>query len=292
MYSLSKLKNKFSHLIKIIFFEEQKISYKRLTSYPFISGDTFSGIADLAIIKTSKKPLKLLFKDKKDIIFIENDLLNIDWVLEYAKLFKILILHNGDKAHDFKILESLSKKGIYIFSTNINYYHKNIEPIPIGIENAHLSMNGSLDYYNHFNLSRIDFSKRNLVLVSFSINNPIREKYFRILKKYKFKNKLNLSLDSYRKKLANSYFVISPPGNGIDCHRTWEAFYHKTIPVIEKKYFLFPNIDLPALIVDDLEDFLKMSKEDKLETYKKIISNSSDKIYVQWWIDHIRSKVL
>ena len=292
MYSLLKIKNKFSHLIKMIFSEDRKISHKRLTSYPYISGDTFSGIADLAIIKTSKKPLKLKFKNNKDIIFIENDLLNIDWVFEYAKLFKVVVLHNGDKAHDIKILESLCNKGIYIFSTNINYFHKNIEPIPIGIENAHLNMNGSLDYYNQFNLSRIDFSKRNLVLVSFSINNPTREKYFRILKKYKFKNKLNLSLDSYRKKLAKSYFVISPPGNGIDCHRTWEAFYHKTIPVVEKKYFLFPNIDLPALIVDDLEDFLMMSKEDKLEIYNKIICNYSEKIYVQWWIDYIRSKIL
>lgn len=31
--------------------------------------------------------------------------------------------------------------------------------------------------------------------------------------------------DQYVYDLAHSRFVVSPPGNGPDCHRTWEALY-------------------------------------------------------------------
>ena len=97
--------------------------------------------------------------------------------------------------------------------------------------------------------------------------------------------------DSYRKSLSNSYFVISPPGNGIDCHRTWEAFYHKTIPVIENKYFLFKDNDLPVLVVDNISQFLEYSDQKKLELYHSIINKSYDQIYMQFWINRIQNDI-
>ena len=59
-------------------------------------------------------------------------------------------------------------------------------------------------------------------------NPKIRKQYELLLKNYNYVNKYYKDLKDYRKVLSNSYFVISPPGNGIDCHRTWEALIHKT----------------------------------------------------------------
>ena len=87
-------------------------------------------------------------------------------------------------------------------------------------------------------------------------------------------------------------YVISPHGGGFDCHRTWEALYHKSIPVIERKYHLFSHIDLPILVVDKLEEFLNYSNEKKLNLYKCLTNKYNEKIYMQWWINYINSKCL
>tara|TARA_Y100000739_G_scaffold204431_1_gene191069 strand:- start:501 stop:1379 length:879 start_codon:yes stop_codon:yes gene_type:complete len=280
---ISKLKNK-------IFFKEFKNPIKRNNSYPFISGDTFLAISDYFIIKGADSPSIITHHDKKQIIFIENDLLAEDWVREYAKKFKIVILHNGDKVPKLKYLEELTNRKIYVFGTNINFVSEYIEPIPIGIENAHHKKNGDLDYYNPVKIANCKKKKNNIIFASFAVNTKVRKDYEIILDKYKIDNTNNLSLDEYRKRLNDSYFIISPPGNGIDCHRTWEALYHKTIPVIEKKYYLFSHINLPILTVNKLEEFLNYSKEKKLNIYKNLTSKYNQKIYMQWWVNHINSK--
>ena len=55
---------------------------------------------------------------------------------------------------------------------------------------------------------------------------------------------------NYRKLVLSSRFVISPPGNGPDCHRTWEAMYLGAIPIVLRKSWPFAHLELPVLIVD------------------------------------------
>ncbi|MGA2642911.1 MAG: hypothetical protein ABSG21_18630, partial [Spirochaetia bacterium] len=56
---------------------------------------------------------------------------------------------------------------------------------------------------------------------------------------------------TYRVSLEGYGFVASPPGNGVDCHRTWEGLYLHTIPIVKRStlYDAFPG--LPVLLVDD-----------------------------------------
>ena len=145
------------------------------------------------------------------------------------------------------ILNQLANKKIHIFGTNIKLLNKYIEPIPLGLENAYRKRNGDTYYYNLINIQQKNKLKKNILLVSFSVqtNYEVRKNYESILKKYNYKNKYYKNINDYRDILSSSYFVISPPGFGIDCHRTWEAIIHKTVPIIEKKYYLFSHIDLP-----------------------------------------------
>ena len=285
-----KLKKKISKLKNKIFFKGLNKPIIRNNSYPYISGDTFLAISDCFIIKGKNSPGIISNNERKHIIFIENDLLSEEWVREYAKNFKIVILHNGDAVPDLRFLNELTDKEIFVFGTNINFIDQYIEPIPIGIENAHHNKNGALDYYNPVSMANLNKDKKKIIFASFAVNTKVRKEYEKILYKYNIANTNNLSLKEYRKKLNDSYFIISPPGNGIDCHRTWEALYHKTIPVIEKEYYLFSHINLPILAVDRLEEFLNYSNQKKLIIYNNLIKKYNEKIYIQWWINYINSK--
>ena len=230
-----KFKNKIKE-ISNIFLSKRNI---RISSYPFISGDSFIAIADCAVLKSSSEPLVLRNKIKKEIIFIEIDCLKDKAILDLALSYKKVILHNSDNPPSLKIQERFINKNIKVFSTNVKYKKNKIYPIPIGLENAHYDQNGSVKYFNSLNIANINKNKRNLILVSFQIHNKKRKIYNDRLKKFNLKNNFNLKKHIYRDLLAKSYFVLSPPGNGVDCHRTWEAIYHNAIPVIEKKDYFF-----------------------------------------------------
>ena len=56
-------------------------------------------------------------------------------------------------------------------------------------------------------------------------------------------------------------FHLSPEGNGLDCHRTWEALYLGVVPIV-KSGPLDPLLaDTPAWIVDEWEDVTEDSME-------------------------------
>jgi hypothetical protein len=88
------------------------------------------------------------------------------------------------------------------------------------------------------------------------------------------------------KKYRESRFVLSPPGNGYDCHRHFEAIILGAIPIfirtplmISTIYEGFPYIELNN--IEELTPELLNNYEYK-EFDKKILE-------VQYWVDKIRS---
>jgi len=197
-----------------------------------------------------------------------------------------VIFHNGDEPLTIETINYLRQKNCRVFATNTPRQEGFIEPIPIGIENVHYRRNGSLHYYNPLNLASISLEKKRDVLVSFSVNtNPAeRRRVLEICHGYGFENE-KMEPAEFRQRLAESRFVISPPGNGIDCHRTWEAMYHKTVPVIETRFNLFQHIDLPALTVNSYHDFFKLSLDERLSKYHEIMSRRYPAIYLDYWLE-------
>ena len=53
---------------------------------------------------------------------------------------------------------------------------------------------------------------------------------------------------------ADSMFVISPPGTGLDCFRTWEALALGAIPIKMRSTFDRTFAKLPVLLVDSMRD--------------------------------------
>jgi len=50
---------------------------------------------------------------------------------------------------------------------------------------------------------------------------------------------------------AGHAFVISPRGNGLDCHRTWEALLLRSIPIVKRSPLDPLHEAFPVVIVDD-----------------------------------------
>jgi hypothetical protein len=83
-------------------------------------------------------------------------------------------------------------------------------------------------------------------------------------------------------------FVLSPHGNGLDCHRTWEALVLGCIPIVKTSKIDKLYEELPVLIVNDWSDI----SYHLLETTVNDFSNKKfnyEKLMLSYWINKIKS---
>lgn len=269
--------------IRKISFIDRKYNFP-LSSFPFVSGDSFKLISDIVYVNNKKQSINglnnIIFSDLNSINLLETD------ISQYQN--KTIIIHNGDDQPSDLFRWLADQYNCNLFSTNIIKKYKKETTLPIGIENYHFNNNGSFHYYNILNFNK-NFIKKEIILFSFNINTniKIRLRYKIIAEKYGINLQFPLQIDEYRRKLSSSHFIISPPGNGIDTHRFWEAIYHRTIPVIEREFYLFNDLKLPVLVVDNIIDFFNLSDNEKLKIYDEIIKLNSEAAYMNYWIRKI-----
>jgi hypothetical protein len=135
-------------------------------------------------------------------------------------------------------------------------------------------------------IQKINITKKNKCYSNFHFQMDTKFGYDRI----DAKNKIPIELIYYEptkvpridswKKMIEYKYVISPLGNGLDCHRTWEAIILGCIPIV-KKSRLDPMYEgLPVLIVNDWSDVT----QDLLDNYKPDYSGIN-KIKLEYWIN-------
>jgi hypothetical protein len=83
---------------------------------------------------------------------------------------------------------------------------------------------------------------------------------------------VKLPFNQYLEEVAKSYFVISPNGNGVDCHKTWESLYLKSIPIVTKSINVDFYKNYPIIIINDWSE-LNLSIL-TVDTYNKLWDNS------------------
>lgn len=107
-----------------------------------------------------------------------------------------------------------------------------VECIPLGVNETRKQEDHILD-----EAINTPVNKEHLLYLNFSIQtNPERvlaERYTKLQNHYGTKSQLEYFLD-----LKKSYFVISPNGFGVDCHRHWESLYLGAIPVVTRSPFV------------------------------------------------------
>lgn len=205
----------------------------------------------------------------------------------------VLVTHNSD----INIYDSTIDKiphNIVFFSQNKCTNSKRVNALPIGLENDRwfpevckkekiLQKNAS------------EIKPENLVYINHAIwTNPDARKpvYDHFIDKTwatcveNCQNGINF--DDYINAIEQHFFIVSPPGNGIDCHRTWEALYCNRVPIVIRNCNTDVYDDLPVLIVDSwqeiTEDFLRSKMKYFIET-----EFNFEKLKFQYWETMIRN---
>ena len=210
-----------------------------------------------------------------------------------TKNFKNLtiLIHNGDKIPTKSFFETLVSNGLNVFSVNATVNNYGVTPLPIGIENRHLRKNG---IGLHFNIPQDSTFKVNSgtgrktdLFASFNVSTNMDErskaKSELIKHGYSFIEP-NLTTERYQNCVKNSRFVISPPGNGIDCHRTWEAIYLGAVPIVLKTCLNEELINMfPIVAVSEWSEFLETSEIEREILISKFDGVKYPALNIEYW---------
>jgi hypothetical protein len=265
---------------------------RRPTSEPYLSGDTFRNIATHIFERSiEKKTFKNNFKSG-DIIFCETHLLEMfqRYVLPCINTRFVLISHNSDMNVTERFSTLLNSRYLeHWFAQNNFLRHIKISSIPIGLENSWMNNNGLVTAYT--SIRQINVEKIPRILYGFNVRTNITERAIalRELMQSSVTNQIDVDAHRYRKILNRYMFVASPQGNGIDCHRTWEALYLNAVPIVTKHEFYNTLPNFPGLILNEWSDISKFTERDLALIYREKIQNikHSEMLWFSYWRNKI-----
>jgi len=245
-------------------------------SLPFVSGDTFRAFAHHLFDETSfnlsttaeriKMQAAALKVSQGETVFVKTDMLHMFFAFIHPSINAnyILITHNADDCPDEFLHFLENNKIIKWFAQNIGRKHKKLHPLPIGFPNArypHGNVNNVITILRKGCPPILSRHRPYLLYVNIRLTEKRRlylRQHFRQFPKVRFMAGQSSHL-RYLHNMCMSKFVLSPVGNGVDCHRTWEALAMGAIPIVQKSNISKLYEGSPVLMVDDL---LKVTKDD------------------------------
>jgi hypothetical protein len=88
-------------------------------------------------------------------------------------------------------------------------------------------------------------------------------------------------------KQASAVFTISPHGNGLDCHRTWETLALGGIPIVQTSVLDSLYEGLPVLIVSKWSDLTEDLLEQTIRAFQQRSFNR-ERLTLKYWISKIK----
>lgn len=197
---------------------------------------------------------------------------------------------------------------IHWFSQNCGINgHSKLSIMPIGLDYHTISSNESHHWGTHktpleqesqlieLRQNMKPFYERQVKAYSnfhFSLNNKYgaeRKKAINeIPRELVFYEPVFLQREESWKKQTNYAFIISPPGGGYDCHRTWEALILGCIPIIIALPINDVFVDLPVLVVEEWKEVTQELLEKTIMEFKTKKFNY-DKLLLSYWTNKIKN---
>lgn len=183
-----------------------------------------------------------------------------------------------------------SDKIIHWYSQNYIGTHPKVTGIPIGID----SQAGLEEHIATHQI--IPFSKR-LIKCYCNFGNSMGQRKYgydrtdaleKIPSELMYKEPTRISHKDTFINQSKYAFVVSPHGNGLDCHRTWEALVLGCIPIVKTSGIDYLYDELPVLIVKDWADVTKELLESKIKEFENKQFNY-DRLLLKYWMDKIKS---
>lgn len=199
---------------------------------------------------------------------------------------------------------------LHWFSQNLAYSHPKMTAIPIGLDYHTISSIGGFgepDTFPADQESQMFFTRENSVPFWERANKCYANFHFSMNTRYGYDRKQ--AIQQIRKELVfyeykpvkrsltwqrqtDFAFVISPHGNGYDCHRLWEALVLGCIPIVKTSVLDNLYEDLPVLIVKEWSDITKKLLDETIEEFKEkheLNEFNYDKLTLKYWVDKINS---
>lgn len=268
-----------------------------------VSGENFMRICDLVVYRRydlevhpnlkSNCKRSICIEDSKDEyisiiteinkmssvkIFVKSNILTffINDILPLLNTYFVLVTHNSD----YRITNSVETRTIidnnYLvkwYGQNMTFEHDKVVGIPIGVANSQYPGSSINDIVNNI-------GKEKLLYCNFNPNTNVeRAKVKESLINNGFTFAESKPWIEYIEDLASHKFVISPPGYGVDCHRTWESLYAGSIPIIKSDPVMRFFDHLPIVYVESFDEITV----DFLENLDLRLEHLPNELYISWW---------
>ncbi len=190
-----------------------------------------------------------------------------------------------------------NEKIIAWYAQNCTISHPKLFKLPLGLDyhsqisGLNLSPLENEKFMIHYkNISKPFYEREIKCHASFQFVTDLRFGYDRIDAMNQIPKELvyyepnRISRDKLFENQIKYAFVISPHGNGLDCHRTWEALCIGCIPIVKTSPLDSLYDDLPVLIVNEWSDVNLSLLEKTISNFKNKIFNY-DKLLLKYWTD-------
>lgn len=277
-------------LFKIVFrikrFLVKSLSLSRPGSYPYITGDGFRSLSQHIFDDISNVDFNKVSDGEN--IFVRADMLKSFFEKVHPKINAryVLISHNAD--NNIREID-IDDKIIHWYSQNLLFNNQKVTPLPIGLINSRYSSDTAL--LKKAQLKPYD--KKNKIVLSFATHMGRLEVKNKLIGLETTEDLPSTDKLNYYEKIAGYKFVASPEGNGIDCHRTWESMYLKSVPILIRNVTtsFFEKIGLPVLLINTWDEIAGMDESFLENKYKELESKlSSPALYMNYWFESIINK--
>ncbi len=267
------------------------------TTFPYLSEDVWPSFCNWRL--SPKKTFDPLLVKRGDTILIEDIECRLWETLErFTKFYLpriqhpvILVTPRTDYSLPGRFNGLLeSDKIIAWFVQNIDRPPSSkLFSVPIGLSSKIWGRDTNhLGHYGSIALASSTALRKTLIYVNFSVASEERERclnHFRNLGGAHIERNQK-SFEDYVRNLANSVFVISPPGNGEDCHRTWEALLMGCYPVVKTSPLDAMFQDLPVIIIKNWEEVTEEFLRSKLDELSRQ-QWPREKLYAPYWFQKV-----
>jgi hypothetical protein len=270
----------------------------RPSSWPFISGDSFRAMAHFVFENGSISKSREILDKKAPIVFVSASEIRDFFKRKVGKVVGcpyVLVTNNGDENIDELCVSLMGSEVLHWFAHNLTAQHPKITCIPIGLENARLHCNGIVMDFVKMRRQMDVITRLPLIMSAFTVGNnaaerSIAQKALRSSTVCREVERMNSR--AYRHHLVDFMFVASPPGNGFDCHRTWEALYLGVVPVVKKNRFFDSFADIPILQLDEWADLSSYTESDLAKKYADMKPGfaRTRMIWMDYWNDQIEER--
>lgn len=209
-----------------------------------------------------------------------------------AKKYSYVIVQTliGDDGFiDAELASKIPDNVISIYSKNIKIRNSKIKPIPIGRDWRNtLENNKKLYVRKNFN------GFKNIAYLNFSVETckEVRKEVFSRFSKKKWVTTrmpirygvYPISHSMFLEEIHEHKFCFSPVGKALDCYRTWDTLFVKSIPIVDNNQHVSNYKHLPILFTSNWKELNSKYLESK---YFEMLNNDYDfsVMFTSYWQD-------